>query len=167
MSGTFKRPSDDQKTEGAFNRNCAAFGCPLSGVFTESVHGSNTWYCRNHSHSFGAAHDEITTKIKQYRWMLEIAEYLESDMQSRDNFDTIRDRAEKRFADAGLDLVMERDKPLWVWVRRIYSKFDTLVSGRKEGQPFVRRPAAAPNVESGPVAVGDLMPSYKDRAYAD
>ncbi|MDE3023454.1 MAG: hypothetical protein KGI54_16665 [Pseudomonadota bacterium] len=167
MSGTFKRPSDDQKTEAVFNRNCAAFGCSLPGVFADSVHGSNTWYCRNHSRSYGVAHDEITVKIKQYQWMLGIAEYLESDMQSREKFSAIRDRAEKRFSDAGFDLAMERDKSVSVWIRRIYGKFDSLVSGRKDGQQFVRKPAAAPNVDRGPVAVGDLMPSIKDRQYAD
>ena len=117
---------------GIQNHTCAAYGCPFPGSLSSSTNGADTWYCRNHFGVFGPDHDPITERIHRYSWMIQIANYLNGDTQKR--FDYIRDRADARFRQEGMPhLVMDRTKPLQVWIQRIFAEFDWLV-GPKQPQ---------------------------------
>ena len=114
------------------NHTCAAYGCQFPGSLSSSTNGADTWFCRNHFGVFGPDHDPITERIHRYSWMIQIANYLNGDTQHR--FDYIRDRADARFRQEGMDeLVMDRTKSLQVWIQRILAEFDWLV-GPKQPQ---------------------------------
>ncbi|WP_297463138.1 hypothetical protein [Ferrovum sp.] len=126
------------------NHTCAAYGCQFPGSLSSSTNGADTWFCRNHFGVFGPDHDPITERIRRYSWMIQIANYLNGDTQHR--FDYIRDRADARFRQEGMpDLVMDRTKPLQVWIQRIFAEFDWLV-GPKQPQA-ISSPEANENAE--------------------
>ena len=49
------------------NLGCAAFGCPMPGTRSNSISGSDEWWCRYHFNQDGAQNDLITHRIKQNR----------------------------------------------------------------------------------------------------
>lgn len=57
VAGDAKAPTDDGR--------CHAFGCPLPGAISESLKGSDTWFCRFHFGAEGAKWNEITRSIRQ------------------------------------------------------------------------------------------------------
>ena len=158
----FNRPQQRETPATAYTtgHNCAAFGCPLPGSLSEGIQGGGNWYCRNHFGSFGAAHDEITVRIKKHRWILDIASYLSADMQNGDGFEGIRDGIEERFAEAGLDLAMDREKTVGAWVQKISGKFDSLVSGSPQGAGrVVARASAETQKPAGFARIDSLIPA--------
>lgn len=44
---------------------CAAYGCPLPGAITDSIHGSDAWYCRKHFHAKSNVWQEITDMLRK------------------------------------------------------------------------------------------------------
>ena len=156
----FNRPQQRETPATAYTtgHNCAAFGCPLPGSLSEGIQGGGNWYCRNHFGSFGAAHDEITVRIKKHRWILDIAGFLASDIHC-EGFERIRDGIEERFAEAGLDLAMDREKTVGAWVQKISGKFDSLVSGSPQGAGrVVARAPAETQKTAGFARIDSLIP---------
>jgi hypothetical protein len=67
MARDFKKVTA-KSAEVAVNVNrykCAAYGCPLPGGITDSVHGSDIWYCRHHFHAKKNLWQEITQKLRR------------------------------------------------------------------------------------------------------
>lgn len=50
---------------------CAAYGCPLRGTMSNSLNGSDTWYCRFHNGRNPADFDAISTRINRHQALIE------------------------------------------------------------------------------------------------
>lgn len=52
-------------------RKCAAWGCPLAGTHTDSLKGSDSWYCTFHNGHDTSEFDRISTRITRHLPLIE------------------------------------------------------------------------------------------------
>lgn len=81
---------EEQQPQRDHNR-CAANGCPLLGSLSQSVNGSDKWYCRYHFGVDSRDWGNITLRIK--RSMQQLREYdvkKRTNPYSKENEDTLK-----------------------------------------------------------------------------
>ena len=110
-----------------FNHNtgCSVIGCPMPGTITDSVRGSETWFCRYHDYAkqYGyLAVIEVTDRIKNNATIIKnLTKLKNSGMQARQ-------KPEPNWPDYN-----EKDLDIRQWVNRQIVKLDQeIMSGLDE-----------------------------------
>lgn len=75
MSSRYAKKSEQAAEAPAQPRGhkCSAYGCPLAGTNTDSLKGSDQWYCRFHNGRDVSEFDAISTRVNRHRALIEHA----------------------------------------------------------------------------------------------
>ena len=168
------RGTMSEETTQVSNHNCAAHGCPLPGSMSAGLQGEGTWFCRNHFGTVTSDRDAITTRIRKYQWMIQVAVFLnhclESDeglLHGEERFSETAARIEAGLRQRGVDIPrIDPEFPhrgILDWERRIYVKFDALVNGLK---PPTDLPSPIKALHQGFSKLADSFQNYdEDRPF--